>query len=875
MTTNEDKPVSRLRLFFDTLLLGTHDHFSCFLPGRIGFFAELFLRLVFSKIPFETADAEKLAELGEKGYVVYATKYKSPFEFLFLHSRLRSLKAPVPQLAFDLSFWLWQPVSRVFRMVLAFFDHVIRFHSRHDPYASGYFERELESGKAGLVSLVDADGFYRRFVNAGDDDLAFLLDFQARSEKPVFLVPQLILYGKKPMRFHASVTETVFGTEEKPRWFRRWASIFSIPEKALSDTGEPINLKEFLARPENLGKDTEYLSYVLRTFAIERLNLMRGSLLGPMLKNRQELKESILQNEDFREFLKAHAAAEEKSEKAVHKKAERYLEEIAAKYSTRFIAFLKAVVKWISVNMFDGVDYDIENLKIIKQTARKGPVVLVPCHKSHIDYLIISYLMNMNSMPCPLIAAGKNLSFWPMGTIFRNCGAFFLRRTFKGAPLYARVFAEYVQAVLAEGFNLEFFIEGGRSRTGKAVLPKLGLLSIILSAYKSGAVKDLYFLPVAIGYDRVIEEGSYLHEIEGGEKKSEDLSQLVKARKFLKKRYGRIFVRCHEPLRMQDVLDRFPVPLSKMTHEEQEAFLRNLGHRIILSINSISVVTPHSVAATVILNSFKKNFSEDEFFEQADFFVNHLRMNKAELSDTLLEPGSALKKALDSYVADKFLVREGKSLDDEDEREENVRYGITDAGRGGLEYYKNNSISFLVPSAFTALAILSLESFQFQAEDLYHHYRFLQDLFKNEFHYDPDLAPEHYVRKAVKTFIEDAILVPHPSLPDTYNLTAAGLKKLQTLARLVKTYLESYLVVATVFSEHDYRSLDKKERDKKFRAEGRALLKNGDITNPEALSKINYGNAAAYFTSRGVTDPEEGKDLSEYREVLEGYLKIF
>lgn len=857
------------------LLLNTLDHHPHFLPERIGIFARLFFRLVFSGIPFDPEDAARLADLGKRGHVVYATKYKSPFEFLFLHSRLKTLKAPVPQLSFDLPLWLWQPVTRVFRIILAFFDHLARFRSRPDPYASGYFDRELKSGKAGLVSLVDAEGFYRRFVNAGNDALAHLLEFQATTDRPVFLVPQIILYGKKPMRYNASVTETVFGTEEKPRWFRRWASIFSIPEKALTDTGEPINLIEFLARPENRGRETEYLSYVLRTEAIERINSMRTSRLGPILKTRQELKEGILQNEDFRKFLRSQAEQDGKSEKAVHRQADRYLEEIAAKYSTRFIAFLGRIVKWISSNMFDGVDYDVENLKLIKNAARKGPVILVPCHKSHIDYLIISYLLYLNSLPCPLIAAGKNLSFWPMGTIFRNCGAFFLRRTFKGAPLYARVFAEYVQAVLAEGFNIEFFIEGGRSRTGKAVLPKLGLLSIILSAYKAGAVKDLYFCPIAIGYDRVIEEGSYLHEIEGGEKKSEDLSQLVKARKFLNKRYGRIFVRCHEPLRLADILDRFPVELSEMTPEEQEAFLRNLGHRIILSINAISVVSPHAVAATVILNSFRKNFTEGEFMEGAEFFLSHLRMNRAELSDTLLEPVSAMKKVLDTYVADKFLAREGKGLGDEEESSESLRYAITEAGRGGLEYYKNNCISFLVPSSFTALAILSLESFQFQSGDLHNHYRFFQDLFKNEFHYDPDLSAEHYVRKAVKTFIEDSILVPHPTLPDTYNLTGSGYKKLVVLARLVKTYLESYLVVVRVFSEHDHRSLDKKERDKKFRSTGRALLKSGDITNPEALSKINYANAASYFTSRGVADPEEGKDQSEYREIIEGYLKLF
>ncbi len=863
------------RAFFDWLLGRSRDHFASFLPAKIGLFAKLLLRLFFSKIPFADDDAGRLSELGKKGIVVYATKYKSRFEFLFLYSRLKALGAPFPQVAFDQKIWLWQPVTRAFRIVLAMLEHVFRFRCLPDPYASGYFTRELSDGHAGLVSLVDAEGFYRRFVKAGNDSLAHLIEFQAKSEKPVFLVPQLILYGKKPMRFQTSVTQTVFGTEEKPRWFRRAASVFSIPEKAISETGEAIDLSEFLSRPEHIGRGSAYLSNVLRMELVGRLNAMRRSILGPVLKTRQELKERILQNGDFRDFLKEHAAQTEKSERSAHRQADRYLEEIAAKYNTMTIAFLGQCVRWISTNMFDGIDYDPEDLKMLKNTARKGPLILVPCHRSHIDYLVISYLMYLNAMPCPLIAAGKNLSFWPMGTIFRNSGAFFLRRSFKGLPLYGRVFADYVTAVLSEGFNIEFFIEGGRSRTGKAVLPKFGLLSIILSAYKAGAVKDLYFCPIAIGYDRVIEEGSYLHEIEGGEKEAENLSQMVKARKFLKKRFGTIFVRCHEPLRLSDVLARFPVELGKMTIEEQEALLRNLGHRIILSINKVSVVTPHAVTAAAILSALPKSFSEEELLKSVELLLPHLAAARAELSDTLLDPPSAVRQAVSSYLADKFLIREGRGLPEGDEQDENPRYSVTESGRAGLEYYKNNMIAFVVPSGFTALAILSQDAFQFSAEDLHGHYRFLQDLFKNEFHYDPDLPAEHYTRKALKSFIDEGMLMPHQSLPDTYNISAQGRRKLMVLARFQKTYLESYLVVLRVFSENDAKGMDRKERDKKCRSMGRAMLKNGEIENPEALSKMNYENAARYFASRGIETRQDEEALSRYRGALEGYLKVF
>ena len=224
----------------------------------------------------------------------------------------------------------------------------------------------------------------------------------------------------------------------------------------------------------------------------------------------------------------------------IHKEADEYIDEIAANFNLSMIKILEVIVRWMINLMFDGVMMNESVLNKIKFMSLKGPLILIPCHKSHIDYLILSYILYQNNMQCPHIAAGKNLSFWPLGPIFRRCGAFFIRRTFRGAVLYSKIFAEYVHKMLEEGFNIEFFIEGTRSRTGKLISPKLGFLSILLNAYKNGACYDLIFVPVYVGYDRVLEESSYLKELEGEQKKSEDLSQLIKARKFLKKRYGKI-----------------------------------------------------------------------------------------------------------------------------------------------------------------------------------------------------------------------------------------------------------------------------------------------------------------------------------------------
>jgi len=860
-----------LRRLMDKVFDRANEYFLCSLPASLGFLANWILRLLFARISTEGLDVDSIKELNKKGHIIYATKYASNFEFLLLRTKLLKAGVPVPEASFDYKIVLWQPVLKVIRTIYFYFEHLIRLKERPNPFKSGYLAREIMDGKAGFVSMVDARSFYKRFVGERVDPLKYLLYMQKEIEQPIFIVPPVVLYGKNPPKSQETVSDAMFGTEERPGLFRRWASLISFPEHAILEVSEHIDIKEFMSRPEHKHRSMEYLSYSLRQEIIDCINRHRQSVKGPALKSSQELKEMVLRNERFRNFLHDHAASKNKLDQEFHAEADACLKEIAASYDPAVISFLSTAVKWISTNMFDGVDVDMEGLKRLKAMSRNGPLILVPCHKSHIDYLVLSYILHINNMPCPLIAAGKNLSFWPMGPIFRNSGAFFIRRSFRGARLYSKVFSEYIRVLLQEGFNIEFFIEGGRSRTGKLVLPKFGLLSILLNAYREGACRDLYFAPIYIGYDRVIEESSYLHEIEGGEKKGESLSQMMKARKFLKKRYGSIFVRFHEPIRLQDVLDGFEVPFAKMTGKEQNVVCRNLGHRIIESINEVTVVTPHALVAASVLTGLKETFTENELNKCIEFFLFHLKTLGAETSDTLMEPRTAARMALDAFVNDKFILRQGRGMPKEEESK-NQQFALVESRRPMLEYYKNNCMSFLVPHAFVAMSVMAGEAFQFNSSSLIGSYKFLQDFFKNEFHYDPDLAPEHYVRKTLKVFMDDAMLVPHKTLPETYNLTSAGHSKMKIFAKFLKPYFESYLVVLRVFEKNNASEMEKKERGKKFQSTGNKMYKKKEIRCPEALSKVNYENAAQYFISRGIRTLEDESEIEQYREVILNYL---
>jgi len=433
------------------------------------------------------------------------------------------------------------------------------------------------------------------------------------------------------------------------------------------------------------------------------------------------------------------------------------------------------------------------------------------------------------------------------------------------------VFAEYIHKLLEEGYNIEQFIEGGRSRTGKLLMPKLGLLSILMNAYKNGACKDMIIVPIYIGYDRILEETSYLHELEGGQKKPETLLQVLQARKFLKKRYGKIYIKFHDPISINDLLRQNGRSLADMKSKEQNAMIRNLGYKVINAINRVSVITPHALAASAILNFTKDKFSFSELLAVNEVYMNYLATQQVKLADTLaLDHVRAFEQALDAYAHRKFIEPLGKNKDD---NSSDIRYVVNVNRRPNLEYYKNNCIALFIPAAYTANAILENDTFRFSTPDLHSKYAFWQDFFKYEFAYDVDQKSEFYVRKCIKAFIDDAIVIPHQTLPDTYDVTPSGFRKLKLFALFLKTYFESYWIVISYYMRNPQNSLKAKDRLKKIAARGERMYKRKEIERKEALSEINYQNAVDFFISKGIKGADDSEKIDLYAEAIQNGLR--
>ena len=788
-------------------------------------------------------------------------------DFLYYHTKLKSLDLPYPEIAFDFKFFFLLPVKRLFQIFVCHLNHFLHHFKFKDPYISGYAINELINGKAGFVSLIEADDFHKRFIKSRPDPLSLLIELQKNSDKPVIIIPENIIYVIKPTHKDENPIDRLFGTHEKPGRIKRYLTILRHPQKIRVELANPVNLKEFINRPEIQELDAEFQTHYLRRLLIDILNRQLKSITGPILKSRQEMTEDILTRKALREYLAEYASEHNLTLSKTHKKAAGYIKEIAANYNLKVINFGAWLLTWIFKNIFEDIVLNQDEINRMREKSTKAPLILVPCHKSHLDYLLLPYVMYKNNMPCPHIAAGKNLSFWPLGPLFRRGGAFFLRRTFQGAPLYAKIFAAYLQKLLYEGFNIKIFVEGGRSRTGKLLPPKPGGLAMLINAYLEGACKNLYFVPIFIGYDQVLEEDAYLNEMVGGNKKPENIKGLLNARKFLKKKYGKVYIRFDEPISIKKYIEKKDVDLSKMSQKEYFKFVKGFGYKLINAINDSSVATPHGIIASGILNCPKNTFTKKQLFSRVRLYMNMLTYMNTEMSDILMvDPDNALKS-----VTKDFISRNIVEFADEDDKEisENTVFIVKDNKRAVLDYYKNSVISFFTHYAYTAVAILEMDRFQFSSSDLTQRFKFLEKMFKDEFFYNEDTTIEENIEKCLHGYVNEGILVPDNTAPDMYRITSKGLRKLKWLAAFLLAFLESYKTTLLYFEKYKSGKHEGKERVKKISSLGAKLYKGNLITLKESLSSLNYKNSANYFSKNKINGSDDHTQIEYYKSIID------
>ncbi len=651
-------------------------------------------------------------------------------------------------------------------------------------------------------------------------------------DRPIFIVPHLVIYQRTPEKDRPGLTSIFFGFRDNPGMVRKALLFFRHQRRAILDFGQPLNLKSYLGS-EPQGRTIPDMATEVRKILIESIDSQKRVILGPIMKSRQQHKEIVLMDRRINEKIENTAASSKKKLRHVRKTAEGFFDEIAADYNSTYIEAFQLGLALLWKKMFEGIEVDEASLARVREWARSGPLIFVPSHKSHVDYLVLNYVLLNHYMHIPRIAAGRNLAFWPMGYIFRKTGAFFIRRSFR-QPLYVEVFNRYIKVLLEEGHPIEFFIEGGRSRNGKLVLPKTGFLSILLQAHAEGACKDLIFVPASIAYDRIVEEKAYIKEMEGGKKEQESLKQIIGARKFLKRRYGKIYMRFNEPFSLNEYLEKTKVSPRLMEHK--------LAFHLVESINQVTPVTPLSLIATAILGYHRRGFLYEELADTSNTLLRLLRKHGAPIVNSLDDLPSAVQETLTLLINWKVV----DSLKGEDGNEETF-YFVEDDKKIELEYYKNCIVHYFLHHALVAASLLSGKEEVKTHDSVFSDYEFMLDLLRIEFIFNEEADVHAIAGNVINDFLTAGYLLESPE-DGGFKVTRHGFDELPIWANLIKTFLESYWIAVKCVAQQKNMGLRKEELLKKMNYLGRRYYKLGVVDHIGALSRLNFTNALGVIT---------------------------
>ena len=448
--------------------------------------------------------------------------------------------------------------------------------------------------------------------------LARLLE--AHREDPaldVQLVPVSIFVGRAPDK-----QSGWFSVLFSENWalvgrFRRLLAIALNGRDTTVRFAPPVNLRSIIAEDLPPERTVRKLSRVLRT----HFRLIRAAVIGPDLSTRRLLVDRVLTAPPVKDAIADQARRDNSSPTEAWKKAHGYAYEIAADYSHPVVRSASFLLTFVWNRIYRGVL--VHHLDKLKQAAPGHEVVYVPCHRSHMDYLLLSYLLYTKGIVPPHIFAGINLNLPVIGTVLRKGGAFFARRSFRGNALYSAVFREYMAQLVAGGYSIEYFIEGGRSRTGRLLPPKGGTLAMTVRAYLRQPTRPVLFQPIYIGYEKLMEGNSYLDELTGKPKEKESIWQLLTGiPKVLRSNYGQVVVNFGEPIRLGEVLAEHATGWdgSAVSDDDKPIWLSNtvdaLADRIQVNVNRAADVNPINLLALALLSTPKHAMGESDLLAQ-------------------------------------------------------------------------------------------------------------------------------------------------------------------------------------------------------------------------------------------------------------------
>ncbi|MCA1777815.1 MAG: glycerol-3-phosphate 1-O-acyltransferase PlsB [Xanthomonadaceae bacterium] len=533
--------------------------------------------------------------------------------------------------------------------------------------------------------------------------------------KEVRIVPVTVLIGRAPDK-EQSIAKILFSENwDLGGRVRRFLTTLINGRATFVQFGKPVALTEIVAHgageQREAGETVEDQRREERRpeVALRRVGRLlrvhfkrvRTAAIGPDRSHRRTLVDRIAHSDSVRQSVAAKARRDGIEIYEAEAAARKYAREIAADYSYSFIRLAEIVFGWFWNRIYRGIE--VFHFNRFRDAQQGHEVIYVPCHRSHIDYMLLSFILYRRGFVPPHIAAGINLNLPVVGRLLRYGGAFYLRRSFRAQPLYSAVFNEYVRTIISKGVALEYFVEGTRSRTGRMLPPRAGMLSITLRAFLRDRERPLLFQPVYIGYERLAEGSSYITELSGQQKKPESLADFRNVINIIRKNYGQVQVSFGEPIRLNCLLDEHAPGWAEQEFGPQSkpAWLPNvvgqLADRILVNINSAAHVNPINLLAATLLATRKQALDEADLEAMIGLYQSLIPMTaySDRITITELAPGQIIEYGLELGV----IERQQHALGDI------IRVDQKNAVL--LTYFRNNISHLLAMPAWIACSFLN------------------------------------------------------------------------------------------------------------------------------------------------------------------------
>jgi glycerol-3-phosphate O-acyltransferase len=632
-----------------------------------------------------------------------------------------------------------------------------------------------------------------------------LLQHQQEGEGRIKIVPVSLFWGHQPDKeksiFKLILSENWTVTNRLKKIF---AGLFH-PNYILVQFGTAISLSDIVASETDEQKQKRKLLRLLRV----DFTRQKQAIIGPDLSHRRTLINSIMDSETVKLAISAESNTSKQSHQKTEKKAYAYAQEIAADQSYRVIRFFVVLLTWLWNKLYDGID--ISEINTAKELAKSHEIVYIPCHRSHIDYLLLSYVLYINGLTPPHIAAGKNLNLPIVGPLLRRGGAFFMRRSFRDNPLYKSVFDEYLNLMFNRGYSVEYFIEGGRSRTGRTLSPKTGMLSMTIRSFKRNNSKPIAFLPVYFGYERILEATTYLGELSGQAKEEESIFDIFGVLRTLKNTFGKVAVNFGEALSLTDFLDEhhagWQEPKTQITLDQEKGLSdedklrvenerisktsRLLATTLASRINDAVAIMPINLVATAILCTPKQTIELHRLERQVSILQSLAKQTSTSKVMTITDQDTTtiIQHAIDVSDLNRITTKEFGDIIQATPRVTSL-----------LTYYANNSLHVFAFPSLIARIVETKDTCT--SADIIKVCSVLHPYLKAELFLDSSLneTKEHCLH-AIEVMISLDLLTVSGDRISTPGPTTDLYASLTDLAEIIEPALERFFIVCALLDD--------------------------------------------------------------------------